>query len=140
MKRFDYLWGEGYFIIPCFRLEFEREEFPDDVEFYEYCKENSLNGNEVVSLLDSLYRRINELEKEVSDLNVMYEVGVQTKLYSRRKLEEDNKVLKETLADRSSEVALLKCIIDEADDLIQEHCGGYYVGQWLNILRSYGYE
>ena len=57
-----------------------------------------------------------------------------------RKLEEDNKVLKETLADRSSEVAFLKCIVDEADDLIQEHCSGYYVGQWLNILRSYGYE
>ena len=44
--------------------------------------------------------------------------------------------LKSALATRSNETAVLRDLIDYAEDIILEHCSDYYINQWLNYKEK----
>ena len=44
--------------------------------------------------------------------------------------------LKSSLTTRSNETAVLRDLVDYADDIIQEHCSDYYINQWLNYKEN----
>ncbi|WP_405276068.1 hypothetical protein [Methanobrevibacter sp.] len=44
--------------------------------------------------------------------------------------------LKTDLATRSNETAVLRDLIDYAEDIILEQCSDYYIHQWLNYKEN----
>lgn len=44
--------------------------------------------------------------------------------------------LKTDLATRSNETAVLRDLIDYAEDIILEQCSDYYINQWLNYKEN----
>ena len=93
MTRFDYEFGnDGYYIIDKEKIEEYDESFTDKMEYREYTIENSLSGDEVVDLLNSLWGENEQLRQsidsmiekatEISNRNVLLheEIGRQTRL------------------------------------------------------------